>query len=358
VNRLKKWLLALLWVLYSLAIGWVIALIRLIKDQQRRRDHRRRLRERGDVFTRCQVIPPDVYRRPDPLIYSQSYLMSLGLSVTWDNPDIQLFDVAGGFTPVPSSALQADTEYEIRATIYNGSTAAPAVGMPVEFSFLSFGIGTTSTAIGATVVDLPVKGAPGHPATAAVRWRTPATPGHYCIQVKLVWADDANPANNLGQENTNVGTPHSPAVFQFPVRNVNVVRQTLHLVPDSYTPLEPIDCDDWERGRKEHGHGHGHGRGRRRGHENGKNGRGDENGNEDWCRELRRRHDRENFAVEPGWNVRIAPNPVDLGPGDSQEVTVTVDPPAGFTGTKAINVNALDPGNTLVGGVTLYVVRS
>ena len=27
-------------------------------------------------------------------------------------------------------------------------------------------------------------------------------------------------------------------------------------------------------------------------------------------------------------------------------------------GGEAINVNALDPGNTLVGGVTLYVVRS
>src|SRR6476620_11603867 len=38
----------------------------------------------------CQRIPADVYRRPDPMIYSQPYLTSLGLAVTWDNPDIHL----------------------------------------------------------------------------------------------------------------------------------------------------------------------------------------------------------------------------------------------------------------------------
>jgi hypothetical protein len=243
---LRRLFLALLWVLYSLAIGWAIALIRLIQDQQRRHDRQKDLRGAGHVYTRCQVIPPDVYKRPDPLIYSQSYLMSLGLGVTWDNPDIALFDVAAGFTPVPSNSLVADTEYEIRATIYNGSTEAPAVGMPVDFSYLSFGIGTTSTFIGRTTVDLPVKGAVGHPATATMRWRTPPTPGHYCIQVNLVWGDDANPANNLGQENTDVGAAHSPAVFEFPVRNVNDVSETLHLTADSYRLPEPLSCQEVE----------------------------------------------------------------------------------------------------------------
>ncbi|MBV8895300.1 MAG: hypothetical protein JO051_02230, partial [Acidobacteriaceae bacterium] len=33
----------------------------------------------------CQPIPKHIYRRPDPLIYSQQYLMSQGLAVTWNN---------------------------------------------------------------------------------------------------------------------------------------------------------------------------------------------------------------------------------------------------------------------------------
>ena len=34
----------------------------------------------------CIQLPPDVYKRADPLIYSQYYLMAQGLAVTWDNP--------------------------------------------------------------------------------------------------------------------------------------------------------------------------------------------------------------------------------------------------------------------------------
>jgi hypothetical protein len=36
---------------------------------------------------------------------------------------------------------------------------------------------------------------------------------------------------------------------------------------------------------------------------------------------------------------------------------VTVEPPPGFSGSEAINVNALDDLDRLVGGVTLYVTR-
>jgi hypothetical protein len=38
----------------------------------------------------CQHVPAHIYKRPDPMIYSQQYLMSLGLAVTWQNPDIHL----------------------------------------------------------------------------------------------------------------------------------------------------------------------------------------------------------------------------------------------------------------------------
>ena len=345
---------ALLRALYSLAIGWLVGFIKLLEDLHRRHERQEELRRRGQRYKRCQVIPPDVYKRPDPLIYSQQYLMSQGLAVTWDNPDIQLYDVAAGFVPVSSHDLKADTEYEIRATIYNGSTDAPAVGMPVEFSYLSFGIATTSTFIGSTTVDLPVKGAPGHPVTGAMRWRTPVAPGHYCIQVKLIWADDANPANNLGQENTDVGAAHSPAVFEFPVGNPGAAPEHLRLVPDAYKLPEPLDCDEVERQKKQKDKGRGkNGSGR-----NGKNGMNGKNGTqEDWCRELQRRHEQGQWGIDPGWDVQIVPSELELAPGAEQHVTVTVEPPAGFSGSEAINVNAVDDQDRLVGGVTLYVTR-
>jgi hypothetical protein len=118
---------------------------------------------------RCAVVRPDVYKCADPLIYSQRCLMEQGLAGAWDNPDIQLYENG---TPVASHALKADTQYEVVATVYNNSLDAPAVGLPVEFSFRSFGVGATMKAIGTTVIDLPVKGAPLHPAKAKALGRT------------------------------------------------------------------------------------------------------------------------------------------------------------------------------------------
>jgi hypothetical protein len=128
--------------------------------------------------------------------------------------------------------LKQHTDYEVWATIYNGRTDAPAIGMEVDFSYLSFGIGTLP--IGSTTVHLQVKGAPEHLATAKMLWRTPSARGHYCIQVERIWVDDANPYYNLGQENTDVGRAASPAVFEFPVRNADAVRAAIRLVADSY----------------------------------------------------------------------------------------------------------------------------
>lgn len=63
-------------------------------------------------------LPPHTYKRPDPMIYSQYYLMSKGLAITWDNPDIGLFD---GNSPVPSHDLATNKTYNIRARIWNNS---------------------------------------------------------------------------------------------------------------------------------------------------------------------------------------------------------------------------------------------
>jgi hypothetical protein len=326
----------LLRALATLTYGWFVPGIRLIRQLcARQRDQRRIRGERHTV--RCQVIPPDIYKRPDPLIYSQHYLMSQGLAVTWDNPDISLYR-SGVF--VPSSQLAANTEYEIRATIYNGSGSAPAINLGVDFSFLSFGIGTTSTPIGTTRVDLPVRGAPGHPVVAVMRWRTPAVPGHYCIQVNLRWNDDANPANNLGQENTNVGVAHSPSVFEFPVANPTQVREHITLEADSYTVPERIDCRDVINGRLVPAD------------ERGRTLKG-----EALCRALAQRHRQGQFPIPAGWTVDIVPDQFDLNGGQSQNVVVTVTPPAGFTGTHAVNINAFNAQHLLIGGVTLYTQK-
>ena len=106
--------------------------------------------------------------------------------------------------PVASNALLPNHTYRIHARIYNNSLEAPAVGMPVFFGFLTFGIGIVPTLIGVSIVNLPVKGASGHPALTSHDWQTPATAGHYCVQIGLYWPDDAEPGNNIGQENVDV----------------------------------------------------------------------------------------------------------------------------------------------------------
>src|SRR5262245_10939827 len=284
-------------------------------------------------------IPSDVYKRPDPMIYSQGFLMSQGLAVTWNNPDIRIETVGLGGGPsgtvVPSHQLTADTDYFVIARIWNGSVEAPAINLPVEFSFLSFGIGTTSTSIGVAHVDLPVKGVAGCPAFAAMKWRTPAAPGHYCLQVRLVWPDDAEPGNNLGQENTDVKPLNSPhAVFTFPVRNDSGTRRVLRLVADFYSPGERPPCGQ-EDPRPVNPHL-----------------------TPAEIARLRRRalgeHARGEFRVPAGWAISVSPEQVLLGPGEETTVTVDVTSPDPFVGRQAINLNAF-AGDWMAGGVTLFV---
>lgn len=285
----------------------------------------------GESEPDCLPIPTDVYRRPDPMIYSQAYLMSQGLAVTWDNPDIHL--ELGG-VPVSSSELSVDTEYDIVARIWNGSNNAPAVNLPVWFSYLDFGIGTVSVPIGFDKVDLPVNGAIGHPATARSKWTTPKAAGHYCIQVELVWPDDANPANNLGQENTDVKALNSPqAAFTFPVRNDGRIERALALEVDGYAVAGPAPCEDPRpvaiatMGADE---------------------------KEQHRRDAQRRHGRGKHPLPDGWRVKVDPAELRLEPGSSRDVTVDVTAPDGFLGRQGINVNAF-AGDRLIGGVTLYV---
>jgi hypothetical protein len=228
---------------------------------------------------------------------------------------------------VDSHTLAPDTEYDIVATVWNSSTLAPVAGLPVEFSYLSFGIGGSAHLIGVTAADLGVKGSPNCPAYARHRWKTPDVPGHYCVQVQLHWFDDANPANNLGQHNTDVKTLNSPHVsFQVPVVNTEPEGHTVQLRADGYVLPALPDC----------------GQGPRLGESLAQR-----------FMSLAATHGLERQQPPSGWTVHIDPSSVDL-PANSQElVTVDVVAPDGFTGRQAINLNGFVSG-VLVGGVTVY----
>jgi hypothetical protein len=248
-------------------------------------------------------------------------LQSLGLGVTWDNPDIHV-ELPGG-TVVDSHALQPNTDYVVVARVWNGSTTAPAPGLPVKVSYLSFGVGTTRHDVGMTAVDLPVKGAAGCPATASVPWRTPSTAGHYCLQVELLWDDDSNPGNNMGQHNTDVKPLNSPhARFDIPVRNDTAERARVLIRADSYRIPDPPRCSD-EGGRSER-------------------------------QQRLTRHHRDRWPLPAGWLVDLSPSDAVLGPGDQTMVTVDITAPDGFVGRQGINVHA-EANGQLLGGVTLYV---
>lgn len=346
IKTLPKRILLILF--HIITLGWLREIIRLImsnREVSKRGEYLEDVR-RGRPLRcspRCAIIRSDVYKRADPLIYSQKYLMEQGLSVTWNNPDIQLFKEG---VPVSSSQLEADTQYEVVATIYNNSTDAPAVGMPVDFSFRSFGIGMENVFIGTTIVNLPVKGAPGHPTQAKMIWHTPKQEGHYCLQVNLKWTDDANPKNNLGQENTNVGHFSSPAIFEFPVRNEDTIRKLIRMVADVYTIPQLIDCR--EKPKKSDSD-----------REFPKQKRLDVfipllEEEADWTF-ARVKHGVDAFRIIPqGWEVNIEPEEMLLAPDQEQIVTVTITAPEGFAGEKSFNINAMY-GSALIGGVTLVV---
>jgi hypothetical protein len=277
-----------------------------------------------------QTIPGTIYRRPDPMIYDQVYLMAQGLAVTWNNPDIHLERPLG--TPVSSHDLKPDTTYHVVARVWNLSGVAPAPDMPVRMSYLRFGIGGGKTIIGSIKVDLPVKGSPLLPARAVLPWTTPKAAGHYCLQVELLWpdAEDANPLNNVGQHNTDVKALASPATFQFPVRNDDPdARHVLVLRVDSYQIPELDACPPNEH----------------RVHANNRAARD--------ARTLAR-HGLGRFAIPDGWKVDLSHSELSLEPQEETDVSVTFTAPVGFAGRQAFNVNAMD-GGRLVGGVTLYV---
>ena len=283
----------------------------------------------------CVPIKHPSFMRPDPMIYDQYYLMSLGLAVTWQNPDIQL--LLNGVPVLSPYDLKKSTRYTIRATIYNASATGVVYDMPVVFSYLSFGVGTQSHLIPGPIpkVSLGVRGSPQGSAIADMEWTTPATEGHYCIQVSFACADDANPFNNLGQTNTQVVEAASPAQFPFQLRNTGAERAAFHFEVDTFRILRPPPCSD--NGRKA-----GTGRGATGAGESGS---------------TRARNSRGQNPLPADWTIEFNPAHPVLAPGQEITVTGTITPPDSFHGTLPVNVHAFS-GNALAGGVTLLVDRA
>jgi hypothetical protein len=162
----------------------------------------------------CVYFPERVINRPDPCIYSQFALMNLGQPVTWDNPDIVLRK--GGVEQFTYD-LSVGTEYDVEVTVHNASRKKPAPGTEVRLVWIEFGAGAEMRRpIGSSYIDVPVW--PGT-ATTAFKWRTPDTPGHYCLEVELFHADDGSPGNNRGWNNTLVKQAHSEVTTPIPIFN-------------------------------------------------------------------------------------------------------------------------------------------
>lgn len=315
-----------------LSYQWIVGLVDIFKRflkalktlwKRRRLPHDQRHR-----LTGCLTVNNPSFHRPDPCIYSQEYLIKLGLPVTWDNPDIALF--LNGVQIDESQPLFPATKYEIEATIWNNSYDAPVVDMPVDFSFLSFGAATTSTPITTAKTTVGVKGGAHHPAKLRVPWITPGAGGHFCVQVKLIWIDDANPGNNLGQNNLNVAAAHSPAAFSFQLRNPFDKAYRFHLTADTYTLQTLPECGTVSQSTEK------------------RSTRIDR---------VVARHRAMNFGVPPGWGVEFTPGTPTLGPGAETTINASFTPPAGFTGEQRFNVNAYTD-TLFAGGVTLIVQKA
>lgn len=279
-------------------------------------------------------LPPSIYKRPDPMIYSQYFLTNQGLAVTWDNPDVSIF-IQGKIVKAYED-LSPATQYSIRAQVWNNSTDCPAIGVVVQFFYLSFGIGTTRNYIGTKAVDLPVKGVSTLPVLAEMDWVTPTVAGHYCLQIELIWPDDANPANNLGQHNVNIKKLNSPrAEFVFPVRNDATRFRRLRLEANVYAIPPLPECPPTEgpiRLEKNR-----------------------------TVRKMQtvnkyRQHAPVNFSIPRSWQVNFSRSVLELAANETIKLTVEVLAEEGFTDLRPINVQAFDvETGRLAGGVTLYV---
>ncbi len=158
-------------------------------------------------------FPEEAMRRPDPCIYSQTYLAGQGLPVTWNNPDIFMAraDTPNVIEP-DSYHLEADTDYVVSVRCHNASTDL-ALGVKARLLYRPWSFNSPEllpvqvNSAGQEVVRFVNIAGMGS-TIAQFAWHTPvAPPGetlHFCLQAHLSHPMDVNLENNMGQENTNV----------------------------------------------------------------------------------------------------------------------------------------------------------
>lgn len=175
---------------------------------------RRNLKEEEDEGEDCdRPFPEDVTRRPDPCIYSQQYLASQGVAVTWNNPDIWMAKASTPNAIEPDSYhLEADTDYIVSVRCHNASTDL-ALGVMVRLLYRPWSFNSPEllpvsvTAGGQEVVRFANIAGMGSTVVQFL-WHTPTPPpgesSHFCLQAHVSHPMDINLQNNMGQENTNV----------------------------------------------------------------------------------------------------------------------------------------------------------
>jgi hypothetical protein len=241
-----------LWRLLLILILLLLRLLFALWDLLRRLWHKE---EEDSERSRCEEVPPHVKRKPDPCLYSQFYLASLGLAVTWDNPDIWITLPDG--TPADSYHLDPNRDYLVHARISDASFD-PALATEVRCLYRPWSFGTPDR----IPVELNPDGTervailhipPWQSEIATFRWHTPNTGQHYCLQVECRHPDDKNPNNNLGQENTNLVQAGAGDEMLAPALlwNPAVRPVTYRIVADGYQiPERRVDLRLEQRERK------------------------------------------------------------------------------------------------------------
>ncbi len=157
----------------------------------------------------------------------------------------------------------------------------------------------------------------------------------YCLLIELIWADDANPLNNVGQSNTHVEKLKSPyAKFDFEAANLDRDRHVYRFTSDAYAIGPRPSCERQAVARVS-----------------------PPTADEIQARAAaaRAEHNPAAFPIPAGWSVVVDPTEVAIDPGESRTVTVDVTAPDTFTGSQPFNVHAFDEHDRLIGGVTLVV---
>ncbi|MBW5483792.1 hypothetical protein [Streptomyces bambusae] len=318
-------------------------------------------------------------------MYSQSYLASQGIAITWDNPDIRITTPEGA--PISSTSLAPDTDYVIEGTIHNASFD-PAIGVVARSYFRSWGIDfadrqpTELDGNGEPAERIVHIGAWGQ-TIATFKWHTPALAGHYCVTVECHHPADREPANNVGQENTDVveARPGSSARITVPFFNRRARERDFRLNVDEYEiPKSHVELTlERMSGRSVHNRAQRDKNTARsieqdalRGarirltdaHRRARLGEGYEVFGYAGRSRLAAEDGHGNFELEQDWVVTLPGHErgengwrVVVSPGDTEMIDVVVDVPERSIpeDRKVLNLTARDRFGTVVGGVTVIL---